>query len=88
MIEIHPNMGKIILEFDSVEESQDARAALDGMKWKMAIWDLDQILRSTVKHGQSQIGHKEASDDEYKLAEKYRELIREILDDYKLSLEM
>lgn len=81
-------MAKIILEFDSNEESHDARTALDAMKWKMAMWDLDQILRSTVKHGASQIGNKEASDDEYKVAEKYRELIREILDDYQLRIEM
>ena len=34
-------MGKIILEFDSVEDAQAAQAALDGNKWKMAMWDLD-----------------------------------------------
>ena len=31
-------MGKITIEFDSVEESQDARVALDAMKWKMSMW--------------------------------------------------
>ena len=30
-------MGKIILEFDSVEEQSDARVALDGYKWKNAM---------------------------------------------------
>jgi len=80
-------MGKIILEFDSVEESHDARTAIDAMKWKMAMWDLDQILRATVKHGASQISKDEACDIEYQLAEKYRELIRETLDNYELRLE-
>jgi hypothetical protein len=28
-------MGKIILEFDSNEESQEARVALDGYKWNL-----------------------------------------------------
>ena len=27
-------MSKIILEFDGVEEQDDARTALDGYKWK------------------------------------------------------
>ena len=52
-------MGKIILEFDSEEESNDARTALDGHKWKSVVWDLDQELRSTVKHGY--IGNREAT---------------------------
>ena len=46
-------MGKIILEFDSEEEKNDARVALDGYKWKIAMWDLDQLLRGTTKYGVS-----------------------------------
>jgi hypothetical protein len=81
-------MGKIILEFDSVEESQDARVALDAMRWKMAMWDLDQILRSTVKHGVSIANRsKEASGDEMDVADKIREEIRDILNGYGLNLE-
>lgn len=81
-------MGKIILEFDSVEESQDARVALDAMKWKMAMWDLDQILRSTVKHGVSITDRsKEASSEEMDVADKIREEIRDILHGYGLNLE-
>jgi len=45
-------MGKIILEFNSEEEGNDARLALDGYKWKIAMWDLDQELRKIVKYGQ------------------------------------
>ena len=40
---------KITLEFDSIEEQDDARVALDGYKWKLAMWDLDQTLRRTTK---------------------------------------
>lgn len=81
-------MGKIILEFDSVEESQDARVALDAMKWKMAMWDLDQLLRSTTKHGVSIIErNKEASNEELNFADKIREEIRDILNGYGLNLE-
>lgn len=82
-------MGKIILEFDSVEESQDARVALDAMKWKMAIWDLDQELRSTVKYEKSLLNHDgKATDFEIEIADKLREKIREILEGYQLNIEM
>jgi hypothetical protein len=82
-------MGKIILEFDSVEESQDARVALDAMKWKMAIWDLDQELRSTVKYEKSLLSHDgKATDTEIEIADKLREKIREILEGYQLNIEM
>ena len=56
-------MGKIILEFDSNEESQEARVALDAMKWKMAMWDLDQKLRATTKHGIKFYSNEEASSE-------------------------
>ena len=72
-------MGKIILEFNSEEESDDARIALDGYKWKAAMWELDQKLRSTTKYGQSVINtESEASGIEQDIAEKYREIIIEI----------
>lgn len=82
-------MSKIILEFDAVEESQDARVALDAMYWKMSMWDLDQKLRQTTKHGVSVLHNdKEASDIEIEVAEKYRDVIREILDGYQLNINM
>ena len=58
------------------------------MKWKMAMWDLDQILRSTVKHGVSITNRsKEASGEEMDVADKIREEIRDILNGYGLNLE-
>lgn len=81
-------MGKITLEFDSVEEQSDARVALDGHKWKSAMWELDQKLRDTTKYGKSVIHtQSEAPEFEQDIAEKYREMIREILSDYNLNLE-
>jgi hypothetical protein len=81
-------MSKIILEFDGVEEQDDARTALDGYKWKLAMWDLDQLLRSTTKYDVSLLKHNEqASSEEYEVAEKLREKIREILQEYNLSLD-
>lgn len=79
---------KITLEFDGVEESDDARTALDGYKWKMSIWDLDQMLRSTTKYDVSLLEHNEqASEAEHEIAEKLREEIRRILEEYNLNLD-
>lgn len=78
-------MGKIILEFDSFEEKDDARDALDGYKWKLAVWDLDQRLRTIVKYGSYE--NREATSEERDLADKLREEIRSILDGYGINLE-
>ena len=81
-------MSKIILEFDGVEEQDDAKTALDGYKWKLAMWDLDQLLRSTTKYDVSLLKHNEqASEAEYEVAEKLREEIRGILEQYNLLLD-
>jgi hypothetical protein len=82
-------MGELILKFDTVEEQIEINDAINGHKWRMAMWDLDQQLRSTTKHGVSIIKqNQEASDIEYEVAEKYREIIREILQEYGLNLDL
>lgn len=78
-------MGKIILEFDSFEEKDDVRDALDGYKWKLAVWDLDQHLRSVVKYGSYE--NRQATSEEMDFADKLREEIRSILDGYGINLE-
>ena len=74
-------MGEIILKFDSIEEADDARTALDGYKWKLAMWDLDQHLRSELKYNENISGETDAA------YEAVREKIREILESYNLNLE-
>jgi hypothetical protein len=78
-------MGKIILEFDSIEEQDDARMALDGVKWKVAMWELDQLLRSATKYGT--FDGREATGAEQRMAEALREHIRDILRESNLNLE-
>ena len=87
-MESNKQMGKIILEFNSEEESNDARTALDGYKWKAAMWELDQKLRNTTKYSESVIdGEPQASELERDIAEKYREILRDILNDNNLKLD-
>ena len=78
-------MGKIILEFDSDEEKDDARTALDAYKWKGAVWDLDQKLREITKYGY--VDKKEATEEERELADKLRTTLREILEEWNLNLD-
>lgn len=74
-------MAEIILKFDSVEESEEARTALDGYKWKLAMWDLDQHLRSEIKYNQK------LTDEAYEAYQKTRDKIREVLSNYNLDIE-
>jgi hypothetical protein len=81
-------MGKVTIEFDTVEEATEIREALDGYKWKGAMWNLDQKLRGTTKYGTSLINTKNsANSEEIEIAEVIRELIRECLSEYNLKLE-
>ena len=74
-------MAEIILKFDSIEEAEDARTALDGWRWKHSMWELDQHLRSEIKYNQN------LSDETYKAYEAIRDKIREVLNDNNLILE-
>ena len=79
-------MGKIILEFDSIADANEAQTAIDADKWKAVVWDIDQQLRQTTKYNVS-ILNGDASDLEIELATKYRELISTILENYNLRYE-
>jgi len=74
-------MGKIIIKFDSVEEAQDARDALDGYKWKLAVQDIDQMLRNRIKYDD------QLPEDVSRAFETLRDNIREILSGYQLVIE-
>ena len=53
-------MAKVILEFDAIEDQDDIQSAINGYKWKLAMWDLDQELRATTKYGKYHINNTEA----------------------------
>ena len=36
-------MAKVTLEFDFDEDRDDMESAINGWKWKMLVWDLDQL---------------------------------------------
>lgn len=73
-------MAQIILRFRE-DELDDARTALDGYKWKGAMWDLDQWLRGEIKY------NEKLSAERYDAYEAVRDKIREILNDDNLNIE-
>jgi hypothetical protein len=80
-------MAKITFEFNLETELNEVRNFIDGDKWKICVWEIDQKLRDTTKYEVSLLDKNEkASDIEIQIAEKYRELIREVLEEYNLSL--
>jgi hypothetical protein len=76
---------KVTIEFDGNEEREELREALDGYKWKIAVWDMDQVLRNVIRRGY--IDNREATTEEIDSAEKIRELLIRILENYNLNLD-
>lgn len=69
---------KATLTFD---EEEDLLTAINGYKYKLALWDLDQFLRSELKYNDKLTAEK------YNYAEMLRDKLREILNDYNLQIE-
>lgn len=72
---------KITIEFD---EQEDAKLAMEAFDWKHTVLQLDQLLRETTKHNIYR--NREASTEEYAMADYLREQIREILNDNNLVI--
>ena len=80
---------KVTIEYDGNEEQEEIQLALDGYKWKNAMWELDQRLRETTKYGRSIfLNDGNSTEIEREVAEKLREFIRETLTEYNLNLEL
>ena len=79
-------MAKVILEFGE-DEINEARVAIDGYKYKMLIWELDQKLRSVHKHGAALEGRGEATEAEMDVCYRLRDIIREMLLEDNLTIE-
>ncbi len=75
-------MGKVTIEFDSFEESEEIRLALDGGKWKNTVWEIDQYLRSEIKYPNESV-----SEETITALEKVREELRDIINSNNLTLE-
>ena len=74
---------KITIEYDN---EQDAIQALRAGNWSHAMWQLDQEIRSIVKHGY--IGNRQAHDLEIEAYNKCREILRETMIDNDLTFDI
>jgi hypothetical protein len=74
---------KATLHFDHYE-TEDLQNAIDGWKWKHSVWDLDNEMRSVIKHGY--IGNREATEQEIEAAEYWRQKLREFANENNLNL--
>lgn len=79
---------KVTIEFDGVDEQEELQSAIDGGKWKALVWEIDQELRKVIKYNSSLIdASNPASLEEVEFADKFREFIRELANDYRLVIE-
>lgn len=74
-------MAKVTLEFDPDEDREDMESAINGWKWKMLVWDLDQHLRSELKYNDQVTG------EAYEALEKLRDHLHALKTDAGLTLE-
>lgn len=66
-----------VLKFSLPDEERQYRDAVDGGKWKFAMWEFDNKLKAAEKH----------SDKLSEAASKFREILREIMSDNGVQFE-
>lgn len=64
-----------ILKFNLPEDQDDFDLAVNGAKAQVALWEMDQWLRSQYKY----MSDEEYSKDKYETYEKCREHLRELM---------
>ena len=74
-------MAKVTLEFDPFEDREEMESALNGAKWKMLVWDLDQHLRSELKYNDAINGKV------YDALQQVRDKLHELKSESGLTLE-
>lgn len=72
---------KAILEFNLPDDQHDFDMAIEGHKWSLVAWDMDQYLRTRMKYEDT------ISDEEYKAVEAAREKLRNIVSNYSLDID-
>ena len=62
-------------------EENDLLTAINGYKYKLALWDFDQFLRSELKY------NAELTEQQYDYAEMLRDKLHKFINDYNVTLE-
>lgn len=74
-------MAKVTIEFDSIEDKDDMEWCLNGMKWYLVAWELDQYFRSLMKY------ENDISEDAYNAVEAARGKLRELMQENGVTFE-
>ena len=70
---------KAILKFNLPEENEEFETASNGWKYKLILWNLDDHLRSKIKH-------EDLEETEYDIYSKIREQLWEFVNEENLTL--
>jgi hypothetical protein len=71
-------MTSATLTFD---DENDLLTAINGYKFKLALWQLDQFLRSEMKY------NDKLTEEQYDYAETVRNKLHEFINDFNVTLE-
>jgi molecular chaperone GrpE (heat shock protein) len=71
---------KAKLTFELPEEQEEFNDAVNGNAFKAVIWELDQYMRSQIKHG-------DLADDVHEKVQEIRDQLHSILNDNKVMYE-
>ena len=74
-------MAKVTIEFDSIEEKDEMEMCLNGSKWYLVAWELDQYFRSRMKYEET------LSNDAYNAVEAARCKLRELISESGLKFD-
>ena len=71
-------MTSATLTFD---DENDLLVAINGYKFKLALWQVDQFLRSEMKY------NDKLTSEQYDYAEMLRDKLHEFINDYNVALD-
>lgn len=78
---LHGTMAKVTIEFDTVEDKDEMEMCLNGSKWYLVAWELDQYFRSRMKYEET------LSNDGYNAVEAARCKLRELISESGLTFD-
>lgn len=68
-----------IIKYNLPDDQVDFNLAVNGHKWYLLAWDLDQYFRSRLKYEEG------ISEQAYDAVQEARDKLRELMGDYSLS---
>ena len=68
------------LEFDAEEERGEFEDAVNGYKYKLALWDISQVIRNKLKYG-------DLTDEQDKAWESISESFWNVITEYNFTID-